>query len=515
MVKAISIAACLIASAAGAVAQSIRFEAPAQTAQYEAAEFVLRLDTPSFANPFLVTAPFAEIALPEGGKHIVTGFCDSEDGGIFRLRYAPSQTGRHQFIVTMGSFRHKGEFTVTAAAGDGPVQVDPQHPRHFRYASGKPFFHLGYTAYHLLDPSKTEAEIDAVVDYCRRHGFNKIRFLLTGYPRDSAGRTGNDNEHGVKDPKRAPNYGARSGRVNPLPAWEGKPHAYDFTRFHLPHWRRAERAIAAMRNHGIEATAIVTIEKQNLPGEYGRLSDAELRLYRYALARLGAFRNVWWDLGNEHNEFRDKEWGDAMGTILRALDPHRRLASAHAYADFWYAASPWASYIVTQHYGDERTVYDWARKFEGARKPYVNEEYGYEGPASEPGHLQNADITRRTHWAIAMAGGYATYGDWSDGVAWFYSGDPGPGVAATQLHHLRAFFEALPFARMMPCSEQAPAAFCLQTPDGRRVYYLPRGGSLSLPFKNTRRFDPRTGQWSDATLIAAPDRQDWAFLVEP
>jgi len=49
-----------------------------------------------------------------------------------------------------------------------------------------------------------------------------------------------------------------------------------------------------------------------------------------------------------------------------------------------------------------------------------------------------------------MAGGYATYGDHSGGIAYFYMGVPGSGVAARQLKHVRTFFEALPFRELTP-----------------------------------------------------------------
>ncbi len=166
-----------------------------------------------------------------------------------------------------------------------------------------------------------------------------------------------------------------------------------------------------MRERGIVATCILTIEKQNLPLEYGSLSDAEYRLYKYAVARLAAFDNVGWDLGNEHNEFRDVEWGNAMGAFIKAIDPFNRLTSAHAYANFLYPYAEWADFIITQHYGDEKTVHDWTLKHYSLPKPYINEEYGYEGGVDKPGHAQNSDWVRRTHWSIAMAGGYASYGD--------------------------------------------------------------------------------------------------------
>ncbi len=379
---------------------------------------------------------------------------------------------------------------------------------------------MGYTAYHLLDPSRTDAQIDETIEYCARMGFNKIRFLLAGYPRDMGVRTSTDAEHGVPDPTKAPNYGAPPGRPQSLPAWEGQPHHYDFTRFHLPYWRRVDRAILKMRARGIVATCIFTIEKQDLPREYGRLTADELRFYEYAVARLGAYDNVWWDLGNEHNEYRDKAWGDAMGSMVRALDPHDRLRSAHAYADFWYADSKWPGFIITQQYGDERTVHDWAHKYAGVPLPYVNEEYGYEGAFDRPGHGQNTDWVRRTHWAIAVAGGYASYGDWSNGVAYFYTGDPGPGRAPAQLKHLRAFFEAIPYWRMRP--EETPGQDVLRLGDGSTtVVFFPHGGSAQLELQGEARwFDPRSGAWgtgprlgAGVSTVTAPTAQDWVLLI--
>jgi hypothetical protein len=406
--------------------------------------------------------------------------------------------------------------------------VDLEHPKHFMFAGSKtPFYHLGYTAYHLLDSSNDESQIQALIAWCATNGFNKIRFLLAGYPRDFDRRTSADVEQGVPDPWKAPNYGARPGQVNPLPAWLGKPHAYDFTRFNILYWQQVDRAVRQMRAHGIVATAIFTIEKQDLPAEYGRLTEHELRLYRYAVARLAAFDNVWWDLGNEHNEFRDIAWGNAMGTWLKAVDPCDRLASAHAYAEFAYWNSAWADFIITQQYGEPQNVHDWALRHLRVPKPYVNEEYGYEGSFDRPGHGMNADWVRRCHWAIALAGGYATYGDWSGGISYFYMGEPGPGRAAPQLRHLRTFFEALPFWQLEPHDELVQNGFCLAMPGKCYAFYFPRGGTcevesvaeLNLPLQ-TRWFDPRSGSWQKGprlhpglNKLTTPTEEDWALTA--
>jgi hypothetical protein len=526
----------LLATAAGSLLAApapVRLEAPQSVRQFEIAEFVVHVAEPRFTNPFVDVQFSGEFRAENQQPVRAIGFCDAPDGRLFRLRFSPAVadvTYRYVLNLRGGGIGQtfRGEFRSVASGLPGPVVLDPEYPKHFRFSgSGKPFFHLGYTAYHLLDPSRSDEQVDATLDYCVRMGFNKIRFLLTGYPRDTQTGRSTDVEHGVPDADAAkrPNYGAPAGRMNPLPAWEGSPHQYDFTRFHLPYWRRIERAIQEMQKRGILATCIVTIEKQDLPQEYGSLTPQELLLYRYAVARLSAFSNVWWDLGNEHNEFRDTVWGDAMGHVVRALDPHRRLRSAHAYEAFPYTKSGWADYIITQHYGDERAVYAWARNFAETPMPYVNEEYGYEGPLDKPGHLQNADWVRRNHWAISMAGGYATYGDWSNGVSYFYTGDPGPGKAAPQLRHLRTFFEALPFRRMMPCGESA-AWTCLADAPDTYVLHFPRGEAAEIGIRIGNRklagrwFDPRTGAWRPGpevsarrTHITPPGREDWVLLL--
>jgi hypothetical protein len=514
--------------------QDAALEAPASVPRFDLAEFVVKLERAPSGNPFTDVALSGEFASSDGPPVKVGGFCDAQDGRVFRLRFCPDRAGaqyRYRLELRGGGLNRTftGELRCEPSNRPGPVVVDRQHPRHFLWAgTGRPFYHLGYTAYHLLDPSNDDAQVKEAIRYAARLGFNKIRFLLTGYPRDSDQRTSLDVEHGVPDPRKAPNYGSKPGQVNPLPAWLGPPHAYDFTRFNVAHWQRADRAVRWMREHGLVATCIVTIEKQNLPNEYGRLTDQELRLYRYAVARLAAFDNVWWDLGNEHNEYRDVAWGNAMGPFVKTNDPFHRLGSAHGYAEFLYPKSDWADFIITQQYGEEKAVHDWVLKYSAVAKPYVNEEYGYEGSTDKPGHGQNADWVRRCHWSIAMAGGYATYGDWSGGVSHFYMGEPGPGEAARQLAHLRTFFESVPFSRMNPRDDLASEGFCLAWPPDVYAFYFPRGGSSEIDLSGAsvdrlgaRWFDPREGRWRDAPrlkpgkqTVLTPTPTDWALLVQ-
>lgn len=517
-----------------------RLESPVSARRFEVAEFVLTIPDPDFANPFVDAELSGEFHCENSPTVTAHGFVDAQDGRIMRLRFCPDRADvNYEWQIALKAREQTrtwtGNLRCNASNLPGPVIVNPDHPKHFIYAgSRQPFFHLGTTAYHLLDITNDERQIDAMIDYCKKNGFNKIRFLLTGYPRDTDKRTSHDNENGVIDPNKAPNYGAKPGQVNPLPAWLGQPHHYDFSRFNVEYWQKADSAVRSLHKAGIVATCIFTIEKQNLPKEYGALTPAEYRLYSYAIARLSAFDNVWWDLGNEHNEYRDRKWGQTMGAFVKKEDPYQRLLSAHAYQEFLYPRAPWADFIITQQYGYEDAMYAWAMKYEKVPKPYVDEEYGYEndgglGPNGKPyppGHGQSADLCRHGAWAVAMAGGYVTYGDSSGGVAYYYMGEPGPGKAASQLKLMREFFEALPFQELIPAPTRTSSGFCLARAPDCFVFYFPRGGTSKIDLTgggvslDSRWFNPKLGEWqpgptvsNQTTEVVAPDQADWVLLV--
>jgi len=499
-------------------------------------EVEVRVRSPVIANPF-ADARLSGVFKSDGEEIAVEGFADSLESDLFKIRFSPQRPqARYTYCLAYsdaaGTETFTGRFQCVEGREFRPVVVDPQHPKHFIHAqSDRHFYHLGLTAYHLLDPSQSDAQVLGTIQYAERNGFNKIRFLLAGYPRDMPdSRKPSDPEYGATNPAR--NYGAPEGMVNPLPVWAGEPHHYDFSRFNPDYWRKVERAIRAMRDRGIVATVIFTIEKQNLPSEYGTLTEAEYRFYRYGVARLAAFSNVWFDLGNEHNEYRDTRWGNSMGSFVHHLDPYGRLISAHAYADWLYPNAPWAGWITTQQYGTAQEVNAWALKYWSEPKPYINEEYGYEGNRDQPRHGQNADLVRRGHWAIAMAGGYATYGDQVEAAA-YYTGRPGKGRAPSQLHALRRFFEALPYGEMEPHNELVgEGAFCYAKPGEVYAIYSPESSERGIPLKikdaaklTARWLDPRKGAWaSEAKLppphepnapftLACPGPGDWVLLL--
>ncbi len=161
---------------------AVILEAPAVVPRFEIAEFVVRVKEPPFRNPF-TEVELAGAFTASNASLRVSGFADSPDGSVFRLRFSPATAGasyRYELALKGGGIDRHFTGTLRCEPSDrgGPVIVDPTRPKHFLYAgSRRPFYHLGYTAYHLLDPSNDDAQVDATIDYCARHGFNKIRFL--------------------------------------------------------------------------------------------------------------------------------------------------------------------------------------------------------------------------------------------------------------------------------------------------------------------------------------------------
>ena len=313
--------------------------APSEVPLFEILEVTLNVSDPVAKNPFryrdlgrgglTVQAMFTR---PSGGTNVVDGFSDDNDGKVFRLRYCPSQVGKHRYRVTYeddaGRNQFTGSFTATPSKHPGFLRTDPKYPYTFQWsASGEHFFHLGATAYSLIGQSMEN--IKASIDLCAEYKFNKIRFQMAI--------------------DGSPAYGVPPSEwrdVNPFLGAGVTDYANtDYDRYNIATYKKAEETIAYMKAKGIVADVIFILEKSGLPGRLGAGTAREKNYYRYTVARLAAFSNVMWDLGNEHNEYRKvPNWANEMGPLVRRWDPYDHLISAHGYQSFAYYGQQWAGW---------------------------------------------------------------------------------------------------------------------------------------------------------------------------
>jgi hypothetical protein len=275
------------------------------------------------------------------------------------------------------------------------------------------------------------------------------------------------------------------------------------------------------------------------------LSDDEKRYYAYTAARLGAFSNITWDLGDDISSFRSLQWSHEMGTALvEKWDVYHHLASDHpvdnAQQD---RAAPWFGFTSFQQW--DRPIHGWmldqrkAQQATGRIIPQTNEEYGYEDhyPRWSPSYPsgQSADADRRAAWEMAMAGSYQTTGEtakrgtgvWPDtGGGWVNGRGDDTMVMLKGYAHMVDFFTGLEWWKLNPDDSLVTTGdFCLADPGQTYVVYLPKGGAGDLTMESGRYkaswFNPRSGERSELpdaigpkwTSPQARDDGDWVLLL--
>ena len=381
---------------------------------YEFVEVTLNVSDQDAQDPFTeasVEGQFGKVG--ESARLSVDGFCDSPDGSVFRIRFMPSSPGDYAYSATyrQGSFSKSLSGTFKAVNGNrrGIVRVDPQYPWHFIWSgTGERFFWNGTTTYWRMG-WRDEKVITAAIARVHDLKINRMRVLI-------AGRS----DHTWSEPVNS--SADWTYCLNPWPAQRPNDVSnpgYDYTRFDMPYWQKYERMLSYARERDILFSVVFDVGDSKVRPVEG--SEDELRYFHYAVARLSAYSNITWDLGNGSDWYRKwPDWADQMGTQVKKWDPYKHLNSVHTEdVQNQRRASAWFDMTLVQWW--TRPVHDWMlaqRKEQSALGriiPQVNEEYGYEDhyPTWSPNYPggQSADANRRAAWEIYMAGCYQTTGE--------------------------------------------------------------------------------------------------------
>jgi hypothetical protein len=146
---------------------------------------------------------------------------------------------------------------------------------------------------------------------------NRIRVLLDG-------RTG----HFWGEPIRPSNE--FRAYLNPWlaeRAQDVKNPQFDYTPFSCPYWQKFERMLRYARAKEMTVSVIFGWNDTKVHPVAGSMD--ERRYFEYAVARLAAFANVTWDLGDDLNSSRKEAWTYDTGTMLYRLDPYHHVATSH------------------------------------------------------------------------------------------------------------------------------------------------------------------------------------------
>ena len=534
IVFAFALMPCCLAWAAPV---EVRFsQSAASVAAYDFVEVSLQVSGSFAGNPFTEAKLDGSFG-PTGasGRLHVDGFCDSTDGTQFRIRFMPSKPGAYSYTVKYAAHgveqTHEGTFQATAAGRRGPVRVDPDHPWHFIWEGTREhyFFH-GTTAFWLMG-WRDERVIHSSLERLRRLKVNRVRVLLGGRSNMMYGEP-------------AMNTAEWSMFLSPWPAEKVDDFyhpGFDYTRFRPEHWQRFERMLAFARERDIVISVIFDIADGKIHPPAG--SEEERRYFRYAAARLAAFSNITWDLGDDLDTFRDDQWTHETGTLLQGWDPYHHLATSHpVHREHQDRGSDWFGFTSIQDWSrDQHALMLAERQLQiksGRIIPQANEEYGYEDhyPLWAPAPpADSAETLRRTAWDIAMAGAYGTAGEtvrrgvgiWPDtGGGWMNGRSDDTTTMLAGYAHMVDFLTSFEWWKTEPHDELVDARnWCLAEPGRTYAVYLPNAGKVTIRLLAGRYraqwFDPLTGETIPIGLAEGPawtsplppGRNDWALLL--
>jgi hypothetical protein len=345
--------------------------------------FELTLNGPSTGNPFADVQFAATFSL--GHRTVaVDGFYDG--AGAYKLRFMPDTPGEWGYTTTSNAADltgRTGRFTCIAALAGAHGPVQPRNTHHFAYADGTPFFPFGTTCYAWVHQSEDLQQ--QTLQSLRSAPFNKIRMCV--FPKHY--------EYNHNEPPLYPFERNAAGQ-------------HDFTRPNPAYFAHIEQRIADLRVLGIEADLIL-FHPYDRWGYATMPSEADDRYLRYVLARMSAYRNIWWSLANEFDLMKAKSVQDfdRFFKIVEQHDPANHLRSVHYSRVMYDYSHPWVTHGCLQTANFDAAA-GWLAAW---RKPIMFDEVQYEGNLNRRwGNLSGEEMARR-FWLGVIAGCYVTHGE--------------------------------------------------------------------------------------------------------
>ncbi|WP_426342374.1 pectinesterase family protein [Pseudoduganella sp. S-14] len=391
----------------------------------------IELAGPRDGNPFLDVQLAATFR--QGGRSVpVAGFYDGD--GSYKVRFMPDSVGTWQYETrsnrdALSGKTGKIQVVAPKPGNRGPVRV--HNTWHFVYADGTPFWQVGTTSYSWTN--QPAALQEQTLRTLATAPFNKLRMGV--FPKRY--------EFNRNEP--------------PLYPFEGKaPSQWDFSRFNPAFFRNFEQRVGQLRDLGIEADIILFHPYDK--GHWGfdaMAQEANERYLRYIVARLAAYRNVWWSMANEFDFIKSKsmaDW-DRYFQLVQASDPYQHLRSIHNAFEFYNHNKPWVTHVSVQS-GSLATDFERAVLLRDVyNKPVVYDEVKYEGNFPQRwGNLTPQEMVLR-FWEGAIAGTYVGHSETytsPDEVVWWAKGGVLHGQSPARLEFFRKILAESPAQGLEP-----------------------------------------------------------------
>jgi hypothetical protein len=419
------------------------------------------LDGPSSGNPYM-DVTLTAVFLNGNTSVTVPGFYDGN--GIYRIRFSPDVEGSWSYqtesnLSKLSGFKGKFLCVPPAEKNHGPIEIVNTY--YLRYADGTPFYAVGTTAYQWT--SVNQLIQDKTVKTLADAPFNKIRMCF--FPKSY--QYGNDTEPWIY----------------PFRREDGNK---EFDKPNCVFFRNFENRVKELMEMGIQADVIL-FHPYDAWGYSKMGKEGNEKYVRYMIARLSAYRNVWWSLANEWDvpSIKDSIDWEGIGTLLQREDPHHRLRGIHNWYDtedhFYDHTKPWITHVSAQtsHFNQ---ALRWREKY---KKPLLFDEMRYEGDVpSGWGNLSGQEMTSY-FWMAGLSGGFGTHGetfrntaDDSTEVRWWAKGGELVGESPERIRFFRSVMEQAPVQEMIPeIIDQGD-----QENPGKNIYLLSKPGAYYLAY---------------------------------
>ncbi|WP_198439810.1 DUF5060 domain-containing protein [Pareuzebyella sediminis] len=387
--------------------------------------FELSMKGPKVENPFTDINVRAEFKY-KNYSYYVDGFYDGNQ--TYKIRFMPLFEGEWNYSVHSDSPAIKsytGTFTCTPPKADNHGPVSVRDTFHFVYADGRPYYPIGTTAYAWVHQEKKL--IQETLETLGNHTFNKIRMTVM--------------------PKY---YGRYVSNEPPHYPYEGSQDSgWDRKRFNVEFFQHLEKQVDALKDLNIEADIILFHPYDKWGFDEGSIEENRFYL-KYLVARLAAYRNVWWSMANEYDIMNkpDSEWKSYFEQLLLS-DPYSHLKSIHNGKGWYNHSLPWITHLSVQTPFLEKTQ-QWRETY---HKPVINDEFVYEGNVPFDWGNLTAEETVNRFWTMYCRGGYASHGETyrhPENILWWAKGGKLYGKSPDRLAFLHKIMREAPRHGLQP-----------------------------------------------------------------
>ncbi len=453
--------------------------------------FELSLTGPSTDRSFLDTPLSARFS--HGHRHMtVPGFYDGN--GRYLVRFSPPATGRWTYVTTSKIAKlnnQTGAFTATTPSKEnhGPIEIFKTW--YLRYTDGTPYHQFGTTCYAWIH--QTDALQKQTLKTLASSPFNKIRFCV--FPKDYSY---NKNEPDL--------FAFRKGR-------DGK---FDYSLPDPAFWHHLEQRILDLQKLGVEADIILWHPYDRWG--FKKMSDEQDDQYlRYCIARLSAYRNVWWSLANEYDFMSDldgrhrgiktmDDW-DRFFSILQKEDPFQRMRGIHN-GSIWYDHSK--DWVI--HTSIQTSDMNGGVRFRNQHeKPVIYDECKYEGNIPQGwGNIDARTMTQR-FWLGTLGGCYVGHGETykhPKDILWWSKGGVLHGQSPQRIQWLKDFMKTAPaFDELVPMGDDK-GLFMLGKKNEYYLVYCQAGQTQAIELAGSHAFkvdaiDPwKMTEWPVGSMLS-------------